>query len=181
MSQDNQNTDLSFLEKKDANALSLKDVVVTILRNIHWFILCAAIGANVAWYISDKADRIYESHAKIKIYETQQSTVMSQLDQIASFRSRAVSNSMNDEIIIIKSETSMLEVVKHLNLSTYYEYETKLIKRKKDLYKDSPIEAFFLDMNERESVTFNVLLQNDSLISLKFADGSENQGRFGDT
>ena len=98
MAQDNQNTDLSFLEKKDANALTVKDVVMTILRNIHWLIICAALGASHAWYVSDKADRIYESHAKIKIYETAQNNMMSQLEQIATLRNRTVASSLNEEI-----------------------------------------------------------------------------------
>ena len=38
-----QDNDLSFLEKKDANALSGKDIFYTVVRNIHWLILCAAV------------------------------------------------------------------------------------------------------------------------------------------
>ena len=47
-----QDSDLSFLEKKDANALSGKDIVITIVRNLHWILLCAVIGAAIAWYRS---------------------------------------------------------------------------------------------------------------------------------
>ena len=43
----NQDTDLSFLEKKDANSLSGKDIFYTIVRNLHWLILCAIIGAAI--------------------------------------------------------------------------------------------------------------------------------------
>ena len=137
MAQDNnQNNDLSFLDKKDANALSFKDVVYTILHNIHWLIICAAIGGVVAWYIGDRTDRVYESHGKIKIYETPQNTMVSQLEQIMSLRDRAMTKALNDEIIILKSETSILEVVQLLNLNTTYLYETKIVKRKKDLYQD---------------------------------------------
>ena len=62
-----QDSDLSFLEKKDANSLTGKDIFFTILRNLHWLILCALIGAAIAWFHSDRANRIYESHAKIII------------------------------------------------------------------------------------------------------------------
>ena len=86
--QDNQNIDVSFLEKKDANALTVKDVVMTIIRNIHWLVLCGFLGASHAWYVSDKADRIYESHAKIKIYETIQNNMMG----FAKLRKRFPSN-----------------------------------------------------------------------------------------
>ena len=68
MDKNTQTTDLSFLGKKDANAFSFKDFLFTVLRNLHWFILCAVIGGVVAWWHSDRADRIYESHSKIKVY-----------------------------------------------------------------------------------------------------------------
>ena len=47
MATNNQDQDLSVLEKKDANALTGKDIFFTILRNLHWLILCAAIGAVI--------------------------------------------------------------------------------------------------------------------------------------
>ena len=48
----NQENDLSFLEKKDANALTGKDILYTIFRNLHWIILCAIVGAAIAWFVS---------------------------------------------------------------------------------------------------------------------------------
>lgn len=59
--------DLSFLDKKDANALTGKDIFITFIRNIHWFLLFALVGAAIAYYVVDRKDRIYESHAKIII------------------------------------------------------------------------------------------------------------------
>ena len=67
MTNNSQENDLSFLEKKDANALSGKDIFYTIIRNLHWLLLFGAIGAAIAFYKSDRADRVYESHAKIMI------------------------------------------------------------------------------------------------------------------
>ncbi len=48
MSTHNEDTNLSFLEKKDANSLSGKDIFYTIVRNLHWLLLCALAGAAVA-------------------------------------------------------------------------------------------------------------------------------------
>ena len=61
----NQDNDFSFLEKKDANSLSGKDIFFTILRNLHWLILCALVCGGIAYYHSDRQNRIYESHAKV--------------------------------------------------------------------------------------------------------------------
>ena len=67
MATNNQDNDLAFLDKKDANALSLKDIYFTVMRHIHWILLGALIGGIIAYYRSDRSDRIYESHARIKI------------------------------------------------------------------------------------------------------------------
>ena len=103
--------DLSFLEKKDANALSGKDIFFTILRNLHWLILCAAIGAAIAWYRSDRANRIYESHAKIIINSVTRNRLdngMSMLENITNRRIATTMNAINDEIIVLGSEAPML-------------------------------------------------------------------------
>ena len=51
------NNDLSFLEKKDANSLSGKDILYTILRNLHWLLLSAALCAAIAYYRSERGGR----------------------------------------------------------------------------------------------------------------------------
>ena len=173
----NQNNDLSFLEKRDPNALSFKDVLFTILRNIHWLILCGAIGGAVGWYYADHADRIYESHAKIKVYEMTESTVTSQLESIVNVRYGTASRRLNDEIIILNSESAMLEVVKRLNLNTYYLYKTKIVKRRKDLYKDSPIDVKMPDLNERDYATFTVAVSRDSIVTVNIGEDEEVKGR----
>ena len=111
------NSDLSFLEKKDANALSGKDIVITIVRNLHWILLCALIGAAVAWFRSDRASRIYESHAKILINSITRNRLdngMSMLENITNRRIATTMNAINAEIIVIGAEAPMLDVARRL-------------------------------------------------------------------
>ena len=110
-----ENGDLSFLEKKDANTLTGKDIFFTILRNLHWLILCALIGGAIAYYQSDKTDRIYESHAKIRLNSVTRNRLengSTMLENITNRRVAITMNAINDEIIVLRSETPMLEVVK---------------------------------------------------------------------
>ena len=96
MAANNPNTDdLSFLEKKDANALSGKDIVITIVRNLHWILLCAVIGAAIAWYRSDRADRIYESHAKILISSITRNRLDNGMSMLENITNRRVATTMN--------------------------------------------------------------------------------------
>ena len=133
----NQDNDFSFLEKKDANSLSGKDIFFTILRNLHWLILCALVCGGIAYYHSDRQNRIYESHAKVRLTSVTRSRLESGISTLESITNRRVAitmNAINDEIIVLKSETPMLEVAKRLDLGTSYSYQTKLVKRQRDLY-----------------------------------------------
>ena len=179
-----QESDLSFLEKKDANALSGKDIFFTILRNLHWLILCALIGAAIAWYRSDRADRIYESHAKVMITSITRNRFdngQSMLENITNRRVATTMNALNDEIIVLTSETPMLEVVKRLNLGTVYKYQTKLVKRVKDLYEDTPVRLKFLDINENDYATVVVTIDRDSTFVIQVGEYEPVKGHLGDT
>ena len=180
----NDDTDLSFLEKKDANALTGKDIFFTILRNLHWLILCAAIGAAIAYYISDRADRIYESHAKILVTSITRNRFdngQSMLENITNRRVATTMDAINDEIIVLKSETPMLEVAKRLDLGTTYMCQTKLVKRVKDLYEDTPVRLKFLDINENDYATVVIIINRDSTFVIEAGDFEPVKGHLGDT
>ena len=115
MANNTQDNDLSFLEKKDANSLSGKDIFFTVVRNLHWLILCALVWRRIAYYRSDRQDRIYESHAKVRLNSVTRSrleTGLSILENITDRRVAITMNAINDEIIVLRSETPMLEVAK---------------------------------------------------------------------
>ena len=184
MSANPQETDLSFLEKKNANSLSAKDIVITIIRNIHWILLCALIGGLVAYFISDRMDRIYESHARIKINSVTRNRLdngASMLENITNRRVAISMNAINDEIIILSSETPMLEVAKRLNLGMQYQYQTKLVKRVKDLYKESPIDVILPDLKETDYATLEVTVKQDSSITIITSGYDPVNGRLNDT
>ena len=179
-----QESDLAFLEKKNANALSAKDIVITIIRNIHWILLSALIGGLIAYYISDKADRIYESHARIKINSVTRNRLdngASMLENITNRRVAISMNAINDEIIVLRSETPMLEVAKRLNLGMQYKYKTKLVKREKDLYKESPVDVKLLDVQETEYATLAITVAEDSSFVVEIDDYEPVKGHLGDT
>jgi len=184
MDKNTQTTDLSFLEKKDANAFSFKDLLFTILRNLHWFILCAVIGGVLAWWRSDRTDRIYESHAKIKVYSVTKNPMasgISMMEQLTSQRATASWNTLNDEIIILKSETAMRDVAERLNLGMAYYYKTKLVKRTKDLYKDTPLEVDMLDVKDSDYATMFVTVSRDSVCVIEIEGESPVEARLNDT
>ena len=184
MTNTQQDTDLSFLEKKDANTLSGKDIFFTVLRNLHWLILCAVAGGALAYYLSDRTDRIFESHAKIRLNSVTRNRLengTSMLETITNRRVAITMNAINDEIVVLRSETPMLEVAKRLDLGTSYFYQTKLVKRLRDLYKESPIDVRMIDINENDNATAVITIERDSSFVLQIGEFEPITGHLGDT
>ena len=174
----NTNEDLSFLEDEKAGGLQFKDILFLVLHNLHWFILCALICGGLAYYNVKGKDRIYSSATSILLKtgtsggsESFRSSAL--MSQVAGANGVAVST-INNEIIIIKSQTLMENVVRRLNLNTMYSYTTRLAKRNKTLYKDSPIEVTFPGANEQLSVSMIVTPKNTKEVVLSNFNEQEN-------
>lgn len=166
------NTTDSFMENKDPYRITVKDVLVTVLLKLHWFVLCAAIGGALAWWKCDCTERFFESHARIKIHSVTRNVADDGLshENVSVRRSTGNWNTLNDEILILESETAMLEVARRLNLGTTYQYRTKVAKRPRDLYGDVPIEVSFLDLDEDDNAKLNVRIVSTSQVELYFGD-----------
>ena len=67
VSNNQNNPDLSFLEQEGQSKIHIKDILFLVLRNLHWLILFAAIGAVVGNINARRQVRLYESNAKIII------------------------------------------------------------------------------------------------------------------
>ena len=184
MANTSQDNDLSFLEKKDANSLSGKDIFFTVVRNLHWLLLCALICAGIAYYRSDRQDRVYESHAKVRLTSVTRSRLESGISTLENITNRRVAitmNAINDEIIVLRSETPMLEVAKRLDLGTSYSYQTKLVKRQRDLYGESPLNVHMMDLNEEDNATAIITIDKDSTFVLQIGEFEPVKGHLGDT
>ena len=173
VSNTNQENDLSFLEKKDANTLSGKDIFFTVVRNLHWLLLCALICGGIAYYRSDRQDRIYESHAKVRLTSVTRSRLESGISTLENITNRRVAitmNAINDEIIVLRSETPMLEVARRLDLGTSYSYQTKLVKRVRDLYGESPINVQMMDIDAKDDATAIITISKDCTLVLQLGE-----------
>ena len=62
-----QNVDLSFMDDSKSPTIHLKDVLFSILRNLHWLVLCGALGAIIAAYQVRRENKVYASSAKVMI------------------------------------------------------------------------------------------------------------------
>ena len=142
----------TFFDEDTNSGFKFKDVVYLILRNLHWFIIFALIGGVIAYYKVQKQERIYSSSASMLIKT-------SASGGSESFRGSApintitgaglVISTVNNEMMVLRSRRNMENMVRALNLNTDYAYKTKIAKRNMNLYKSSPVEVKFLDLDEQ--------------------------------
>lgn len=59
--------ELQFLLEEKKRRVHVKDILVLVLRNIHWLILFALIGAVVGTYLVRKQEKIYSSNASKRV------------------------------------------------------------------------------------------------------------------
>ncbi len=149
----------AFFDEDTNSGFKFKDVVFLVLRNLHWFLICALIGGLYAYYKVRNEDRIYASSATVMIKNgaSAGSESMRGSSAINAIMGQGVVvSSVNNEMMVLKSQTNMENMVRQLNLNTSYRYKTKVAKRNKDLYKSSPVEVNFPDMDEQTTASFTV-------------------------
>ena len=149
----------TFFDESSTSGFKFKDLVFLVLRNLHWFVLCAAIGGIVAYYKVRQEDRIYSSRASMLIKTAANSGSESFRGSTALNAIQGmgpVVSTINNEIMILKSQSNMEAMVRDLNLSVSYSYKTKVSKRNKELYKEAPVEVVFPAIEEEASASFSV-------------------------
>lgn len=165
--------DLSFLDAEPTVSFHIKDLLYTLLRNIHWLVLFGAAGALIANFTARRQDRVYESNARIVLRGNS-----SESDN--SLREAAITNmfsdrpfyntSVNNEVMILTSKTTMLKTVENLHLNVSYSGNSKVVRRKKDLYGSSPITVDFLDNSENDYIALTVTPLDAQTVSLEFGE-----------
>ena len=165
MATDNSNINMrpndmnAFFDENANSGFKFKDLVFLVLRNLHWFVICALIGGVVAYYIVSKQERIYASSATILIKSSLTSSGSESLrasTALGSLGGGPVVSTINNEMMVLTSQSIMESMVRELNLNVSYSYKTKVSKRNKDLYKESPIEVRFPEMDEQAKASFSV-------------------------
>ena len=183
---ENTNAEMSFLEEDDGNGIQIKDILFLILRNLHWFILCGLIGAGIAYWKVNGEERVYSSSASIMIKTG--ATSGSESIRSSSLMNQMLGNeglvsTINNEIIILKSASLMDSVVRNLGLNVNYSYKTKVAKRNKALYQDSPVSVTIENLDESAYYSF-IVTPKDSKHFLLSDVGKEAQAKevgLGDT
>lgn len=165
--------DLSFLDAEPSVGFHIKDLLYTLLRNIHWLILFGSIGTLIANISARRQDREYESNARIVLRgnatESDNSLREATVDNIFSNRP-FYNTTVNNEVMILTSKTTMMKTVENLHLNITYSGNTKVVRRKKDLYGCCPISVDFLDNGKNDHVALTVTPIDANTVSLEYGE-----------
>ncbi len=186
MAEVNQQNELSFLDEKKKSNIHVKDILFTVLRNLHWLLICGALGAFIAGYYVRHQDRVYESYARVLIKGSSTGSSSESTMREASvknmFSTRSLYNSsINNEMMILTSETAIREVAQNLKLHIFYTSKTRLVNRTKDLYGESPYTIDFIDDNEDAYFTIKAVAKDEQRITLTSNEIGEQTVPFEDT
>lgn len=151
----------SFGGKPKVNVMDLLRIA---LRSWYWFVLTLAVCLAVAWVKLNSTAPVYTRTASVLIKGGNGSgriSTESQMFQEMGLMSATVS--IDNEMLIFKSERLSQEVVKRLNLQTSYLYKEGL--RTLDLYTKSPLRVRFADEDVRPG-SFRITILSDKEVEL---------------
>lgn len=181
---DNGSNDQVFAEEESGGGIQIMEILWLVLRNLHWLVLCAAIGGLYSYYKVRGEQRLYSSGASIMIKTN--ADVGTDSDRASSLVNQLTGSvtisSINNEIMILKSRTLMERVVRDLGINQNYSSISKMAHRRNDLYKTTPVLLDLLDAGDAMSIVLKIKPINDSEVEISgFADGQQLVVKTGDT
>jgi tyrosine-protein kinase Etk/Wzc len=144
------------------NKMSAKEMFFKYLVYLPWFILSLAFAVTMAYMKIRYSVPLYNSSVSILIRNEKKSSAPNEI----SLDRLMLSNSVNlsNEIMVLKSASTMKRVVNTLGLELEYYNEGKI--KKSELYTYSPIKASVINLKDSGS-QINIVLtkQNGSIIA----------------
>lgn len=147
-------------------SLRISDVLLILVSNWYWILLCVLLGYGIANYYLRKTSPIYSRKASILLKDMNKNNILGGSAYGYSDASLLIQSvDLTNEIFTIKSPVVMTEVVRRLNLQM--QYEVKGAFRNSVLYGSNlPIEVKMLETKEQESCSVTIVFDNDSTFVL---------------
>ncbi|MBQ8307544.1 MAG: chromosome partitioning protein ParA, partial [Alistipes sp.] len=174
-------------EPVETPLFSIHDILKLMLSNWYWFVLSVTLCVGCAYLYIASTQKVYNRTATILVKDSRKGgdSDLATFTDLTGFSAR---RNVDNEIYILQSRRLMEEVVRQLNLTI--NYTTRAGLRTRTLYRQTPIEAEFINANNYEGLAFSVLLEGGNQISLSdfqrrditsVESDQVIQGRLGDT
>lgn len=129
-------------DKQISEEIHIKEIIMPYLRKWYWFLICALLGAGIAYFLLKFKTPIYNVTSTVLIKDAKNTSGNSEMGMLAELSGIGgmKTNSVDNEIEIFKSKKLMREVVKNNNLQVKISAKKGL--QNVELYKEtSPIEV----------------------------------------
>ncbi len=153
--------------------ISISDILFILRSNWYWFIITLVISLSIAGVYLLRTPNVYSRRASILIKEKPDATnVLNDLFAGAGMGSvGGVKSAVENELIILKTDFLIEQVIDKLNLEVAY-YQKDLFT-KKNLNGDCPISVRFLEGLENISCHLEVVSKGGGLLELYCSDASD--------
>ncbi|MFR9606352.1 MAG: Wzz/FepE/Etk N-terminal domain-containing protein [Rikenellaceae bacterium] len=156
---------IDFNDEKSGSNTTIADMIALLWRNRFWFVLSVSIAMAIGVMYVRSTQKIYSRTATILIKDDKSGGGLSEAAAFQDMFSFG-SNSVNNEIGILKSRSLMMKVVEQLRLENNYQIESGF--KLNDLYTSSPIAVEYVDDIAQKGVfSLEVILMQDNQIVLK--------------
>lgn len=129
----------SYQKNKQGNLISLRDVYEFIAGRWYWFLLSTCLLVGGMWFYLIRQQPTYQRTTTILIKDDQ----ATRGDSFVFTFGTQENGDMKNKLHILTSSELMRMVVERLNLDVTY--ETPLLFRSQDLYKNAPVKVTFLN------------------------------------
>lgn len=158
-------------EAENPNAFSIKEFFLACKHYWYWFLITAVLGAVIMFIYSRTQPMRYTAYAYILVKNDKTSGNISDNALFTDLGIIDRSQSVQNEIYVIRSTQLLEQVVNRLNIDVSYYVEPHL--RRINIYKGSPIEVKFLKEVPRSGVTVYVKIDDDTQCSYRFSPEGE--------
>lgn len=147
-------------------SLRISDILLILISNWYWIILCVIIGYGVANLYLRKTRPVFTRKASILLKDMNKSNILGTSAYGYSDASLLIQSvDLTNEIFTIKSPVVMTEVIRRLNLQMQYEIAGTF--RNSVLYGSNlPIEIKMLEAKDQEFCSTTIKFENDSTFVL---------------
>ena len=155
-------------------SVSLGEILRKSLKNWYWFIISVAVFLCAGTFYLLKTSPVFHREATVLIKDARRGGAASELSAFADIAGISTRRSVDNELYVLQARRLMVEVVDRLNLTINYTMKPML--RTVTLYKNSPIEATFIDDLGGKGCAFTAHLSEDGVKISEFITPRKSRG-----
>jgi capsular exopolysaccharide synthesis family protein len=156
--------DVSYKIEEENEGLSLYDIFQIVRINWYWFVISVLVCCLAAFIYLQRAPKIYTRTATVLIKDDSKGGTASESAAFAELDMFNIKRNVDNEILVFQSKQLMHTVAKRLHLDISYKVRSGL--RKVELYTHSPVSIQFLEVEDAQTLSLEVVPLSENEVRL---------------